>query len=218
MTESIRVVVADDHPLFREGVINSLRSMPDILVVGQASDADEAVRLVREELPDLALLDVTMPGGGIEAARKIAAACPATRIVMLTVSEDEDDLLAAMKAGASGYVLKGVSARELAGVVRSVSAGEVYVAPSLAFGLLREMSKPRASDPLAELSGRERQVLELVANGLSNQEIGLKLGLAEKTIKHYMTNILTKLQVRSRVEAALLAARVGLGQPGAGPR
>lgn len=218
MTEAIRVVVADDHPLFREGVINSLRSMPDILVVGQASDADEAVRLVREELPDLALLDVTMPGGGIEAARKIAAACPATRIVMLTVSEDEDDLLAAMKAGASGYVLKGVSARELAGVVRSVSAGEVYVAPSLAFGLLREMSRPRASDPLAELSGRERQVLELVANGLSNQEIGQKLGLAEKTIKHYMTNILTKLQVRSRVEAALLAARVGLGQPGAGPR
>jgi len=217
MSEAIRVVVADDHPLFREGVINSLRSMPDIVVVAQASDADEAVRLVREELPDLALLDVTMPGGGIE-ARKIAAACPATRIVMLTVSEDEDDLLAAMKAGASGYVLKGVSARELAGVVRSVSAGEVYVAPSLAFGLLREMSKPRASDPLAELSGRERQVLELVANGLSNQEIGFKLGLAEKTIKHYMTNILTKLQVRSRVEAALLAARVGLGQPGGGAR
>ena len=111
-------------------------------------------------------------------------------------------------------MLKGVSARELASVVRSVSAGEVYVAPSLAFGLLREMSKPRSSDPLAELSSRERQVLELVANGLSNQEIGLKLGLAEKTIKHYMTNILTKLQVRSRVEAALLAARVGLGQPG----
>ena len=210
--EKIRVVVADDHPLFREGVITSLSSMPDIEVVGQADDATEAVRLVREELPDLALLDVTMPGGGIEAARKIAAACPATRIVMLTVSEDEDDLLEAMKAGASGYVLKGVSARELASVLRSVSAGEVYVAPSLAFGLLREMSKPRPSDPLAELSARERQVLELVGNGMSNQEIGLKLGLAEKTIKHYMTNILTKLQVRSRVEAALLAARVGLGQ------
>jgi DNA-binding NarL/FixJ family response regulator len=194
--------------------------MPDMVVVGQAENADDAVRTVREELPDLALLDVTMPGGGIEAARKIAAACPATRIVMLTVSEDEDDLLAAMKAGASGYVLKGVSARELANVVRSVSAGEVYVAPSLAFGLLREMSKPRTSDPLAELSSRERQVLELVASGLSNQEIGLKLGLAEKTIKHYMTNILTKLQVRSRVEAALLAARVGLGQTGSssGPR
>ena len=132
---------------------------------------------------------------------------------MLTVSEDEDDLLAAMKAGARGYVLKGVSARELANVVRSVSAGEVYVAPSLAFGLLREMSKPKVADPVADLSQRERQVLELVASGLSNQEIGLRLGLAEKTIKHYMTNILTKLQVRSRVEAALLAAKVGIGQP-----
>jgi DNA-binding NarL/FixJ family response regulator len=218
MSDPIRLVVADDHPLFREGVITSLQSMPDMLVVGQAASADEALRVVRDELPDLVLLDVTMPGGGIEAARNIAAACPATRIVMLTVSEDEDDLLAAMKAGASGYVLKGVSARELASVVRSVSSGDVYVAPSLAFGLLREMSTPRPSDPLAELSSRERQVLELVASGLSNQQIGLKLGLAEKTIKHYMTNILTKLQVRSRVEAALLAARVGLGQSGPGPR
>jgi two-component system, NarL family, nitrate/nitrite response regulator NarL len=213
MTESIRVVVADDHPLFRDGVITSLQSMSEVQVVGQAADAAGAVRVVREELPDIVLLDVTMPGGGIEAAQKIAAACPATRIIMLTVSEDEDDLLAAMKAGASGYVLKGVSARELAGVVRGVSSGEVYVAPSLAFSLLREMSTPRPNDPFAELSTRERQVLELVANGRSNQEIGLKLGLAEKTIKHYMTNILTKLQVRSRVEAALLAARSGLGQP-----
>jgi len=214
MTEFIRVVVADDHPLFLDGVITSLRSMPEVQVVGQAADAAGALRVVREELPDIVLLDVTMPGGGIDAAQKISAACPATRIIMLTVSEDEDDLLAAMKAGASGYVLKGVSARELASVVRGVSSGEVYVAPSLAFGLLREMSTPRPNDPFAELSTRERQVLELVANGRSNQEIGLKLGLAEKTIKHYMTNILTKLQVRSRVEAALLAARSGLGQPG----
>jgi len=214
VTEPIRVVVADDHPLFRDGVITSLQSVPEVQVVGQAADAAGAVRVVREELPDIVLLDVTMPGGGITAAQQIAAACPATRIIMLTVSEDEDDLLAAMKAGASGYVLKGVSARELARVVRGVSSGEVYVAPSLAFGLLREMSTPRPNDPFAELSTRERQVLELVAHGRSNQEIGLKLGLAEKTIKHYMTNILTKLQVRSRVEAALLAARSGLGQSG----
>jgi two-component system, NarL family, nitrate/nitrite response regulator NarL len=210
-SDPIRVVVADDHPLFREGVITSLRSAPDLNVIGQADNADEAVRLVRDELPNVVLLDVTMPGGGIAAAGKIAAACPATRIVMLTVSEDEDDLLAAMKAGASGYVLKGVAASELARVVRTVSVGEVYVAPSLAFGLLRELTKPRVSDPLAELTSRERQVLELVASGRSNQEIGMTLGLSEKTIKHYMTNILTKLQVRSRVEAALLAARVGLG-------
>jgi two-component system nitrate/nitrite response regulator NarL len=211
-TEPIRVVVADDHPLFREGVVTSLRSNPDMQVVGEAEDAAGALRVVRDELPDLVLLDVTMPGGGISAASQIAAACPATRIVMLTVSEDEDDLLSAMKAGASGYVLKGVSASDLARVVRAVSGGEVYVAPSLAFGLLREMSAPPPNDPLAALSAREHQVLELVASGMSNQEIGLKLGLAEKTIKHYMTNILTKLQVRSRVEAALLAARSGLGQ------
>jgi two-component system nitrate/nitrite response regulator NarL len=210
MVEPIRIVVADDHPLFREGVIMSLRTAKDIEIVGQAADADGAVRIVREHVPEVALLDVTMPGGGLEAARKIATACPATRIVMLTVSEDEDDLLTAMKAGASGYVLKGVASHELLSIVRAVAGGEVYVAPSLAFALLREMSKPRPADPLAELSQRERQVLELVATGLSNQAIGQRLGLAEKTVKHYMTNILTKLQVRSRVEAALLAHRAGL--------
>jgi DNA-binding NarL/FixJ family response regulator len=131
---------------------------------------------------------------------------------MLTASEDEDDVVAAMKAGASGYVLKGVAGRELAAIVRSVAAGEVYVAPRLAWLLLREMSKPRRPAPLDDLTGREREVLELVASGLSNQEIGDRLCLAEKTIKHYMTNILSKLHVRSRVEAALLAHKAGLGE------
>jgi two-component system, NarL family, nitrate/nitrite response regulator NarL len=211
MIDPIRVVVADDHPLFREGVINSLRANTDVHIVGEAADADAAFAVVREQLPDVVLLDVTMPGGGINAARRIATACPATSIIMLTVSEDEDDLLAAMKAGARGYVLKGVSASELVGVVRTVNGGDVYVAPALAFGLLRELSKPRAATPIADLSTREHQVLELVAAGLSNQEIGNRLGLSEKTIKHYMTNVLTKLQVRSRVEAALLASRLGIG-------
>lgn len=151
-----------------------------------------------------------MHGGGIRAAADIATAAPATRIVMLTASEDEDDLIAAMKAGAKGYVLKGVWARELTGVIRSVHAGDVYVAPALAWDLLPEMSEPRQKDPLSELTPREREVLELLATGLSNQEIGMRLSLAEKTIKHYMTNILAKLQVRSRVEAALLAQRAGI--------
>jgi DNA-binding NarL/FixJ family response regulator len=210
MSEAIRVVVADDHPMFRAGVVGTLGSYPDIQVVGEAEDADGALSLVRSQLPDVALLDITMPGGGLRAARDIAGACPATRVVMLTASEDEDDLLAAMKAGASGYVLKGAGASELVGVIRKVGSGEVYVAPALAWGLLREMSRPRTS-PLDELTAREREVLELVAEGLSNQEVGDRLGLAEKTIKHYMTNILGKLQVRSRVEAALLAYREGLG-------
>jgi two-component system, NarL family, nitrate/nitrite response regulator NarL len=212
VSEQIRVAVADDHPMFRAGVVGSLREVPDIEVVGEASDAAEALALARGELPDVIILDIAMPGGGLTAAREIAAACPATRIVMLTVSEDEDDLLAAVKAGASGYVLKGAGASELVSVIRSVHAGEVYVAPALAWGLLRELQAPRIS-PYEELTEREREVLELVAEGLSNQEIGYRLGLAEKTIKHYMTNILGKLQVRSRVEAALLVARQGPPMP-----
>ena len=208
MAESIRVAVADDHPLFRAGVVTSLQGEEGIDIVGDASDAAAALELARRELPDVMLLDIAMPGGGHDAARWIAAACPATRIVMLTVSEDEDDLLEAMKAGASGYVLKGAGASDLAAAIRSVHAGEVYVAPALAWGMLRELRTPRSS-PYDALTDREREVLELVAEGLSNQEVGERLGLAEKTIKHYMTNILGKLQVRSRVEAALLVAREG---------
>lgn len=210
--EPIRVAVVDDHPMFRAGVVSSLAAQPDIKVVGEGSSATEALRLAEELMPDVCLLDIAMPGGGLNAARSITASLPQTRVVMLTVSEDEDDLLTAMKVGASGYVLKGAAASELAGVLRKVSAGEVYVAPGLAWGLLREMSRPR-SVPLDELSAREREVLELVAAGLSNHEIGDRLGLAEKTIKHYMTSILAKLRVRSRVEAALLAYRKGLAAP-----
>jgi DNA-binding NarL/FixJ family response regulator len=212
MSDAIRVAVADDHPMFRAGVVGSLREVPGIEVVGDAGDAASALMLARSELPDVIILDIAMPGGGLTAARDIAAACPATRIVMLTVSEDEDDLLAAVKSGASGYVLKGAGAGELVSVIRSVNAGEVYVAPALAWGMLRELQTPRTS-PFDELTEREREVLELVAEGLSNQEVGDRLGLAEKTIKHYMTNILGKLQVRSRVEAALLVAREGSPGP-----
>jgi two-component system nitrate/nitrite response regulator NarL len=209
MTEAIRVVVVDDHPMFRAGVVASLAAQPGLEVVGEGSSADEARTLVEQLNPDVCLLDITMPGGGLIAARDITGASPQVKVVMLTVSEDQDDLLAAMKAGASGYVLKGATANDLASVLRNVNAGEVYVAPALAWGLLREMSRPKSA-PLDELSAREREVLELVAAGLSNQEIGDRLSLAEKTIKHYMTSILSKLRVRSRVEAALLAYREGM--------
>ena len=129
LTEAVRVVVVDDHPMFRAGVVASLAAQADIEVVGEGSSAEEARSLAERLTPDICLLDIAMPGGGLTAARSITAALPQTRVVMLTVSEDEDDLLAAMKAGASGYVLKGAAAAELVGVLRTINAGEVYVAP-----------------------------------------------------------------------------------------
>ena len=211
MTEVLRILTADDHPLFLDGLVATLRRAPGVEVVGTAQDGETAARLAAELLPDVALLDIAMPGGGLHAARQVIDSSPGTRVVMLTASEDEDDLLGAMKAGARGYVLKGVSGGELIRILRSVHAGEVYVAPGLAWGMLRELTRPRPSGPFDELTPRERDVLELVAAGLSNAEVGGRLGIAEKTVKHYMTSILGKLQVGSRVEAALLVVRFGAG-------
>ncbi len=215
MTDPLTVVVADDHPLYREGVVNTLRSA-GLDVVGEASTAREAVRLVRDLRPDLALFDVTMPGGGIAAAAEVRTECPSTGVVMLTVSEDEVDLVAAIEAGASGYVLKGVAGRELVAILRRVASGERYVSSAVAWAALNRHEEP-PNDPLAELTDRERAVLDLVTEGLSNSEVGLRMGLAEKTVKHYMTSILSKLGVGSRVEAALIGYRAGLGRHGADP-
>ncbi|MBI4674875.1 MAG: response regulator transcription factor [Chloroflexi bacterium] len=213
MSETIRVVVVDDHPMFRDGVIHSLRGDSGIEVVGEGASAEEALQLAQELLPDIILLDLTMPGGGLNATRAIATSCPITKIIVLTVSEHEDDLLGALKAGARAYVLKGLAGNELAGLVRAVYNGEVYIAPQLANRVLVEMTRtPRPENSLEELTERERQILELVASGATNREIGLRIHLAEKTVRHYMTNVLQKLHVRSRVEAALLAQKAGLGR------
>jgi DNA-binding NarL/FixJ family response regulator len=217
MTQPIRIVVIDDHPLFLDGLVATLSADDELEVVATGGDAASALRTVRESQPDIALLDVAMPGGGLQAARLIGPASPATRVVMLTSSENEDDLLAAMDAGAKGYILKGVAGRELRTILKSVHRGEVYVAPGLAYAMIRGLTKPRTHDPFDELTARERDVLELVAAGLSNAEIGGRLGLAEKTVKHYMTAILGKLQVGSRVEAALLAYKSGMHPDESGP-
>ena len=212
MTETIRIVLVDDHPLFREGVAYTLGAQADMTVVAQGESGDEAVRLAATCMPDVLLLDLNIPGGGIAAARAVAAAQPDVRVIMLTASVDEDDLAAAMAAGARGYILKGVAARELVSIIRRVHGGEGYVTPSLAASLLAGLGVgPRPSvtppDPLAALTERERQILDQVAVGLSNKEVAARLHLSEKTVKHYMTIIMEKLGVRNRVEAALLAKR-----------
>ncbi|MEA2641035.1 MAG: two-component system, NarL family, nitrate/nitrite response regulator NarL [Chloroflexota bacterium] len=218
MPEPFRVVLVDDHPLFREGVAHSLTADPDFDVIAEGESADDALRLAQELLPDLMVLDLNMPGGGINAVRSIAASCPFVRLVVLTVSEEEDDVLRALRAGTHGYVLKGINSHDLRAVLRGVAQGESWVSPTLAASLLVEMKdKPAASrgpeSLLDELTERERQILEGVAAGSSNKEIGQQLFLTEKTVKHYMTNILQKLQVRNRVEAALLAQRARADGP-----
>jgi two-component system, NarL family, nitrate/nitrite response regulator NarL len=210
LSEKVRVVLVDDHPLLREGVAGTLMAEPDFEVVGHGENAEDAVRLARELMPEIMLVDVSMRGGGIYAAGAIMDVCPVVKIIMLTVSEREEDVLSAFREGVRGYVLKGVSGPELVRIVRSVMAGDPYVTPSLAAGLLGEWreraTESRAeADPLADLTRREREILELVAVGLSNKEIAGRLKLAEKTVKYYMTNVLQKLHVRNRVEAALLA-------------
>jgi two-component system nitrate/nitrite response regulator NarL len=205
---TIRVVLADDHPIFRDGLVRSLEESGQFSVVGTGGNADEAVALVAEHAPDLVLLDISMPGSGIEAARRISAGPNPPRIAMVTVSEHDQDVTAAFRAGAIGYVLKGISAAEIAEILTGVAAGEAHVSPALASRLLQEIERPahgRTRRPIDELSKRESDILRRVARGLSNREVADDLGLQEKTIKHYMTSILEKLQVRNRVEAALIA-------------
>ncbi|GGM22421.1 LuxR C-terminal-related transcriptional regulator [Deinococcus aerophilus] len=213
MSDVIQVVVVDDHPLFREGVAATLTREADIQVVAEGSSAEDAVRLGQQHLPNVLLLDLSLPGGGLSALATLTQTCPAVHVVMLTFSEEETDVLAALRGGARGYVVKGVTGRELRAIVRSVAAGEVFVTPALAGTMLLELSSPQevsgGSRPLEQLTARERQILERVALGRSNKEIARDLDLTEKTVKHYMTNVLQKLQVRNRVEAALLAQREG---------
>lgn len=205
---SITIVLADDHPIFRDGLVRSLSLSGEFDVVGVAGSADEAISMVSEFRPDIALLDVSMPGNGIVAAKKISALGDATQIVMLTVSEDDDTVMSAIEAGAKGYVLKGVGADELRHVLVQVSNGQAHISPSLAGRVLQAMrtpSKSQEKSPVDDLTNREEQILRRVSKGLSNREVAEELKLQEKTVKHYMTTILSKLHARNRVEAAMIA-------------
>ena len=214
----IRLAVIDDHPLFREGVAAILATEADIEIVGQGANAESAIQMASTLKPDIMLIDINMPGGGVYATQKIKEVAPTVKLVILTGSDDDEYVLETLKAGAHAYLLKGVMTKELIDVLHLVQDGQSYVSPILAAGLLREMSKAPSNETqpdrnmMDELSEREKQILALIGDGLSNLEIGQRLYLTEKTVKHYVTGVLQKLNVQNRVQAALLAQKTQAAQ------
>ncbi len=213
-TDAIRVIVADDHALFRRGLSMVLEGESDIEVVAEANDGEEVVRLAEEHVPDLVLMDVRMPGkGGIEATKDIKDAVPNAKILMLTISDEEEDLYDAIKAGASGYLLKEISIEEVADAIRSVHAGQSLISPSMASKLLTEFAAMARKDEEKQqivpprLTDREMEVLTLVAQGLNNRDIAKQLFISENTVKNHVRNILEKLHLHSRMEAVVYAVR-----------
>jgi DNA-binding NarL/FixJ family response regulator len=205
VVEVIRIAVIDPHPLYRDGVVQALQRAPDVDVVAEGASANDAVRIGNRDVPDMMLLDVNMGGAGIDAVLTLRQDCPSVKLIMLTASEDPDHVAAALRCGASGYVLKGCDGSELLQIVRTVRNGETYITPTLAMQLLAQAKPPPIKLP--DLSFRENQVLQLLSQGLMNKEIAVELRLTEKTVKHYMTCLMQKLQVRNRVEAVLAARR-----------
>jgi DNA-binding NarL/FixJ family response regulator len=213
-SEKLRVLVCDDHALFRRGLKMVLDEEPDLELVGEASDGAEVVVRAQELMPDVILMDVRMPKrSGIEAAGEIKDSLPHVKILMLTISDDEADLYEAIKAGASGYLLKEIPIEEVADAIRSVWAGQSRISPSMASKLLTEFAAmTKASDekpqmPAPKLTDREMEVLRLVAKGLNNRDIAGRLFISENTVKNHIRNILEKLHLHSRMEAVVYAVR-----------
>lgn len=216
MTDIIRVLVVDDHALFREGIVGILSGQPDLRVVGQASDGLEALVMARDLRPEIVLMDITMPGtDGIEAARAIKQELPEVRVIMLTVREESDRLFEAIKAGADGYLLKTIRAQQLVDMLRAAQRGEAAITPQLARQMMEEfrrlarlvptMTPTLDAEVLNPLTSREREVLTLIAQGASDREIAQQLTVSVYTVKSHVRALLQKLQVASRHEAARLA-------------
>jgi len=212
--EPIRVLIVDDHALFRRGLVMVLEQEKDIDLVGEAGDGAEAVNIAQDTMPDVVLMDVRMPRrGGIEATSQIKALAPHIKILMLTISDEEADLYDAIKAGASGYLLKEISIEEVANAIRQVYAGQSMISPSMASKLLTEFAtmvkktdeKPAAAQP--RLTEREMEVLRLVAKGRNNRDIAKELFISENTVKNHIRNILEKLHLHSRMQAVVYAVR-----------
>ncbi len=220
--DRIRVLIADDHPIFRDGMRGLLESVGDIDVVGEATTGEETVVLGGQLQPDVVLMDISMPGvDGIEATRRLLHTSPHIAVLIVTMFEDDDSVFAAMRAGARGYLLKGASQAQTLRAIRSVASGEAIFSPSIAERLIGFFSTPQLNpEPIfPELTEREREILALISEGLSNPEIADKLYLSLKTVRNHVSNIFSKLQVVDRAQAAIRAREVGLrGSSAAGPR
>jgi two-component system response regulator DevR len=219
MTETIRTLLADDHDIVRAGLKAALRPHPEFNVVGEARDGEEAVREALRLEPDLVVMDVRMPGlSGIEACREIRSARPATNVLMLTSYADEKAVMAALMAGASGFLLKEVQTPQLIDAMRSVGQGKKTLDEAAAAAVIEHVRKGTivtdADRLAAQLSERELTILDLVAEGLTNREIGERLFLSEKTVKHHVSDMLSKLGLARRVEAAAWAVRRAANRPG----
>jgi DNA-binding NarL/FixJ family response regulator len=212
----IRVLIADDHPVVRSGLSGLLSSLGNFEVVAVAADGQEAVREAVLHHPDVALMDLQMPGtDGFTAIRELARVAPTVRVCVLTMYDDDDSLFAAMRAGAHGYLLKGAEQDEIARAVRSIAAGEVIFGPGIAVRVLHQLTAPPAEatgTAFPELTARELDVLDLLAAGTPTTAIARRLDLATKTVSNHVSNILTKLQVADRTQAAMLAREAGLGR------
>jgi len=209
LTRPIRIAVIDDHPLYRGGTIQALVQTGGFEVVGEGATGTDALKIARERLPDIILLDFHLPGGGAEAIANIARDCPNVRTIVLTVSEDERDVAAALAAGARGYMLKGSSGPDVVEAVKAIFRGHSYVAPNLAARILVSKAQIEVvvDDNPHDFTSREEEIFALVSQGLSNKEIARRLKCTERTVKHHMTNIMQKLNVRNRVEAVLKVVR-----------
>ncbi len=216
--EAIRVLLADDHAFFRDGLRMLLEEAPDLELAGEAADGDVAVKLAVELQPDVVLMDIKMPGlSGIEATRRILGASPHIGIIVVTMYEDDDFVFAAMRAGARGYLLKGADREEVLRAIRAVASGDAIFGPAIARRLIGFFAAPASPAPppvFPELTEREREILDLIARGSSNAEIAGRLFLSPKTVRNNVSNILSKLQVASRAEAIVRAREAGLGHEG----
>jgi DNA-binding NarL/FixJ family response regulator len=211
----IRVVLADDHPVVRRGMRALLGSLDGVEVVGEAATGPDAVRETQLATPDVVLMDVQMPGlDGVEATRRIVAAVPSVAVLVLTMFDDDETVLSAMRAGARGYLLKGADQEEILAALRSVVAGQVVIGPEVAQRLLAGLVAAPAGTPFPELTPREREILGRVAAGESNGAIAARLGLAAKTVGNHVSAILTKLGVATRAEAIVRAREGGIGRSG----